>query len=130
MRSVPVPLFALALMSAGCPHVPEGEVRVEDGSLPATPGATVSLGLYCDQPFGGWELVSGPGHCGRDWQVHGQAGGSDAFGTITRCGEYTAPVTRPPQMPEVLASDCDWGGGCTDACGAFLTITLNGYPDP
>ena len=45
---------AALLGLAGCPYVPDGEVRVEQGTLPVAPGAQVSFGLYCDPLFGGW----------------------------------------------------------------------------
>lgn len=123
-------LLAALIGAAGCPYIPEGEIRVERGSLPVGPGQRVWLGLYCDPLFGGPAPVSGPGRCGKDWAVQGVPGGGGGFGTITSCGEYTAPAVRPPEPPLIGASECPWGGECADACGAGLTIDLSAYPAP
>ncbi len=122
-------LLALAALVAfaGCPYPPPGEVRVEEGSLPVGPGASVSFALYCDELFSGWELTAGPGQCGHDWQVQGVTGGSADYGTITDCGVYTAPADAPPEPIDILGTECPWGDWCSDACGALLTLDLDGF---
>ncbi len=117
--------LALVLVCAGCPYVPEGEVRVETGAVPVSPGTTVSFRLYCDWLLDGWEPTE---RCGRDWQVQGEPGGNAVFGTIDTCGRYTAPLTRPPSAPIITASDCDPGQECADGCGAGRSLPLDAYP--
>lgn len=107
----------LVTLLAGCPYVPPGEIR---GDVEVVVGETTSLRLWCCPLFGDWERVP----CGRDWQVQGTTGGDDVYGTVDDCGNYTAPLVAPPEAPEVLATECDFGGGCADACGAVTTITL------
>jgi len=122
-------LHVLALLVvAACPYVPSGELRLSEGTLPVRPGTTVSFSLYCDKLSGGWELAVGPDRCGGEWRVQDVTGGSAEFGTITSCGEYTAPDTRPSEPPEIYASECE--GDCSDACGASLILDLDEYSPP
>lgn len=107
----------LVLVLAGCPYVPEGEIR---GSAEVALRETTQLRLYCDQLFDGWERVP----CERDWRVDDTPGGNATVGTISSCGEYTAPAALPLEPPEISASECDFGNGCADACGGSTTITL------
>lgn len=112
-----VRLVAIVVLLAACPYVPSGEIR---GSSDVALGETTSLRLYCDDLFDGWVRVP----CGRDWQVQNVTGGSTTFGTISECGQYTAPLDMPSEPPMIDASECDSGNGCADTCGASLTISL------
>jgi hypothetical protein len=123
---VPIRFLAMLFLTA-CPYVPDGEIRMQAGTLPVKPGRTISFVLYCDPLFEDWELVAGPGHCGHDWTVQGRPGGSDTFGQITDCGVYTPPVARPSEAPVIGASECAWGDECADACSAQVTLSLDGY---
>jgi hypothetical protein len=110
-------LGVLLVVLAGCPYVPDGEVR---GEQEVALGGTTQLRLYCDQLFGGWERVP----CGHDWRVEDVPGGNATVGTVTSCGLYTAPAELPLEPPEISASECDYGNECADACGGGVTITL------
>jgi hypothetical protein len=112
---------ASVLALAGCPYVADGEIRVTSGSTTIGPGSQVTLALYCDRLFAGWELAAGGESCAGAWRV-----ADPAAGAITPCGVYTAPAERPATPPIVEAIECD-AFECADACGASLTLELSGY---
>jgi hypothetical protein len=115
--------IALALALAGCPIVPDARLMVTSGSLPLTPGSSLSLALSCKDPGEDWVITAGDGHCGGSWFVDKKPGGSRETGTIDSCGRYTAPAMRPAKPPVVVAYETEWGTVCYDCCAAEMTLT-------
>ena len=58
------------------------------------------------------------------WYVNGVEGGTEATGTITSCGRYTAPAQAP--AGDVLIESTEYAlGECLDCCpNASLWITV------
>ena len=111
-------LLGLALTLSGCPSCPDGELHLVAGTLPAAPGATVSLELRYD------DYVAGPTRCRGHWYVDGVEGGDATVGSIDHCGLYTAPDALPPTPVRVEASQYALGQ-CADCCPwATRTITF------
>jgi hypothetical protein len=72
------------------------------------------------------DTYSTPGACGGHWYVNGVEGGTDATGTITPCGRYTAPATPLAEQPFIEATKYP-AGGCLDCCPyASIYIALAG----
>jgi hypothetical protein len=101
-------LLVLPLL-AGCPICGDGELVVLAGERPITPGSSVQLAFEYDG-----DTYSTPGACGGIWSVNGVEGGTDAAGTITSCGLYTAPATLPSKPPFIVATK--YPEGCADCC--------------
>lgn len=111
----------LVLLTGCCP---EGALQPGGDLSPLSPGASVSLTFVWDD-----EAVAGPEDCGGSWYVEEILGGSEAVGTVTTCGLYTAPASfenaaLADGAAAVLAAT-DPLGSCADCCPhASLDVPL------
>lgn len=96
-----------ALLLAGCPSCPDGELRIVDGADPVAPGGLVVLELHFDG------VIAGPDDCGGYWYVDGVEGGDATVGTIDTCGRYVAPAAARTVLVEAAEHPID---GCADCC--------------
>lgn len=105
-----IPSLLLAVVLAGCPMCPDGELLAIEGSTKAAPGQSVQFVFrYGDKTY------SSPASCGGHWYVNGIEGGGETIGTVTSCGRYTAPATRPSEDPIISAAQYPIGT-CFDCC--------------
>ena len=113
-------LVLLSLL-AGCPLCEfDAELDLVAGSTTLRPGEKVLLSLESEG------FCAGPTHCRGHWYVNEFEGGNAEIGTITTCGEYTAPFW-PRERPFTVTIEATKYAlyGCADCCpyGA-RTITV------
>jgi hypothetical protein len=100
----------LAILLGGCPICDwDTELKIVGGEAPVAPGGELSLELRNE----GW--LAGPTKCRGHWYVNGVEGGDGTFGTIDRCGLFTAPAQPIAKTVTVEAMEYP-PGTCADCC--------------